>query len=492
MNKAIRVLILVLTVYLVFLGTGWAAERVILENGNELTGEIVEETNEYIVLSTMEGKGRTKIFKSDIADIVQIQKVEKTPPAQEQVPAEKEAAAPVIKKTTPGPAGLNAFIVYLFGAVGVVVLALILLFFVIRNRPVGIKIIFLLNGAGYIVVFLTGIMLWPFITLRGAGILGGLELSRFLWLVFSLFVLPAAGFSVLFHLFHLRSWARIGFLGVLAAGLMVYVIAFFMQNQPDFFRPLVAAGNMGIALPEMGGMTHKVGSLFSLVLPVFWALANFIYLNMPRTKKYFEEPMPVSMKGIGAVLVVVVLLLWAGDMAYRSMFVRLSGRQDLFTLPLRTQGALDRPASVSRYEAKSAGGIRFFLPSGMKLFEKSDAGYQVVFMDKQKGRYFTIGAMEEKEFRLYSLLAYARWNPLLLLLKAIAMHSPRGVKLVFSKEIVFSQGVLFLKLFDGKDGRMYDYMLRRNNKCFNGLIGGDSKDEFVGEQIALEIISLIE
>jgi hypothetical protein len=130
----------------------------------------------------------------------------------------------------------------------------------------------------------------------------------------------------------------------------------------------------------------------------------------------------------------------------------------------------------------------------MSLFSKSEQGNIIIFMDKQKGRLFSIGAMEEREFRLYSLLAYARWNPILLFLKIISLPRPplsADGMIVSVKEIVFPEGILFLKLFDGSDGRTYEYMLCRRDIFFTGMISGNRNDDFVSERTALELISLI-
>ncbi|OQX82225.1 MAG: hypothetical protein B6D56_00500 [Candidatus Omnitrophica bacterium 4484_70.1] len=48
--------------------------QVLLKNGNTLEGEILEETEEYIILSILEGKGRTKIRKEKIVSIKPIKK----------------------------------------------------------------------------------------------------------------------------------------------------------------------------------------------------------------------------------------------------------------------------------------------------------------------------------------------------------------------------------------------------------------------------------
>ena len=118
-----------------------------LKNGNTLEGEILKETDEYILLSILEGKGRTKIRKERIASIRRIKRESKKTPSTLKKESmqienkiffskeeEKKILAEGIKKALP-----QIIIFILLGLF--VFLSFFILIFKAPHRPLGVRLI---------------------------------------------------------------------------------------------------------------------------------------------------------------------------------------------------------------------------------------------------------------------------------------------------------------------------------------------------------------
>jgi hypothetical protein len=477
-------------VFLILTSPAWA-DRILLKSGGEIEGEIIEEAEEYVVLSILGGKGKTRLKKEDIASI------EKTPS-----PKKIQPGSPVKREITSSSREMKS-LKEIFSSVkqkkiykiippvvAALLLVYIILIFIMRGRPLGVKLICLLAGPFILISFLFGLMMLSFILNKVFITLEGVDL--FVFLLVSLGI-PTCLLLAGLGLFYLRNWARIILIVFLISGILNGTVSLIFQRDliGDYIRGKVATAtaplqDKGLPLspPKPGEPSSRMAGFINILI----FLLGLLYFIKPRTKKFFSpEKRPDIPKC--RLIIILAILLFLGDKAYQQLFIRLTHNPYLFARPQKIRVA-DKDIEVPRgYRDTGALGVRFYLPSGMVRLRKGIPGL-VSFADGEKGRIFIMNKIPHQEYRLLSAVERARWNPVLLILKAT---SPSGGRLISYKEVHLPQGRGIIKghLRGKRNIKSFQFILGLKRGKVQGIIAGKKNDEFVNEKTVLNMLSLL-
>lgn len=376
----------------------------------------------------MEGKGRTKIRKEKIASIRRIERKPKKVPStlkkestqiedkifsykKEMNKEMKRIFVEGIKETLP-----QIIIFILLGLF--VFLSFFILIFKAPYRPLGVKLICFFEG---ISLFLTFLYLLMVSSLALNEVIYTLK-GRFFYFIF-VWALHLLLIISLFFLFHLRGWARRIYLICLGV-FFVYnmlCIAFQKEFLKEYSQAMIKKRDVQEIKSEklMFIPINKKEKFpwieYFIRSGIYFLL--FLYLLRPKTKEAFRQKIPVDKKKLAIITLTSLILFIVFDKTYQSFFVKLTGCPYLFVHPQRSRikvGKILPSQNLIKYQAL---GFQFFLPPNFKKFEKACRSDSVVFIDMKTKEMFTLSKGFPYVHKWIVTVAYARYNPILLLLK---------------------------------------------------------------------------
>jgi len=401
-----------------------------LKNGNTLEGEILKETDEYILLSILEGKGRTKIKKERITSIRRIKREPKktlstlkkeSTQIENKIFSYKKEMKKIftkgMRKTLP------QIIIFILSGL-FVFLSFLILIFKAPHRPLGVKLICFFEGIFLSLAFLYLLILSSFAlndviyTLKG----------RFFYFIF-VWALHLLLIISLFFLFHLRNWARRIYLICLGVFFIynILCIAFQKEFLKEYSQAMIKKRHTQeikseklISLPVK---KEKFPWIEYLVRGGIYFLF-FLYLLRPKTKKAFRRKIPVNKRKLVIITLTSLILFIIFDKTYQSFFIKLTGYPYLFIYPQKSKLKIEKFTPSQNLIRHEALGFHFFLPPD---FEKSGKTYRsnftVFFINKKKSEVFALFKESPYLYKWEVAAAHARYNPILLLVKAISTPS---------------------------------------------------------------------
>jgi len=467
-----------------------------LKKGNTLEGEVLKETDEYILLSILEGKGRMKIRKERITSIRRIKRESKKAPSilkKESTQIEnkifsykkemKKIFAKGIKKILPQ--------IIIFIILGLFVfLSFFILIFKAPYRPLGVKLICFFEGIFLSLAFLYLLILSSFAlndiiyTLKG----------RFFYfiLVWALHLLLIIS---LFFLFHLRNWARRIYLICLGVFFIYNMLCIVFQK--EFFKEYSQAmikkrhtqeikSEKLMSLPvkkeEFPWIEYLVsGGIYFLFL---------LYLLRPKIKKAFRRKIPVNKKKLAIITLTSLILFIIFNKTYQSFFIKLTGYPYLFIHPQRSKVKIGKVLPFQNLIKHQALGFQFFLPPGFKRLEKACCSDSVVFIDMKTKEVFTLIKDFPYMHKWEVAAAYARYNPILLLLKAITAPSLGELKSIEKVILKDWEGLVWMFTRNQKIAISFS-LKNKEGDCISGFFTKKAPLE-KGKKEIFQLLSLIE
>lgn len=424
------------------------------------------------------------------------------------------------------------------------IIAFIVFIAISKKRPFVIRIICFFGILSSIIGILSGLTMIPF--------LANIEGFSLYFVIMIILGMPLITLIIYFNLFYLRRWARIGFiffLGLLiiigAADLLFrkniiyeYSRKYAQQAMSDLW---VGEDGKELSLQNQQKPFNWVGSLLGEGIVIL----IFLYLLRAKTKEFFslssqgttnlpaaeridsfdrysvrrmpyqkgekndetaisaasrpKNKLVISKKGWGITAIILIILFFIGDRAYQRFWTDLSKNPSFFKRPvkIRIEESVNRRKQeimdASDYKKVDFAGLSFYLPQGLERQKLNSSG-NAVFLDRKQKRSVVMSVMPLKLYNIRYISEYARWNPMLLIMKILG-STPYDKEIIVIKEIKFSQGKGIFKVCkkDSVEGyKTSTYWGSVKDQGVNFIIMGKEGDDFTSENNILGMLSAVE
>lgn len=464
MLRSVTKLFLFFAIFFCLFQSAWA-DKIYLKNGNVLEGNVVEEDSNSVLLDFAldAGSGNTRIKKLDIESIekgsfkapaVNSSKDKAVNAGSKQEPASNLSKSQEDLQKVPKEYQKGILLITLSILAGFLLLSFAALFFLSKiarakfGRPFCIKIAcFYLSGISIFYILL-GLM---FVSLAANRVIFDFKgINLFVFYFFMLGV-PILLFILMAGLFYLKNWARISAVVLLGLGLVNGIIT--LASKKDFTTSYFsgfyqkATQQFGSQLERFSQPQADIGTFNprATFISVFLFLLIILYFFRKETKNsfseagQFKEPISIDKRWLILFSALFLITAFTGNKIYQEGWKGFFHNPYLFMRPSKAGGVMKENDLFSKglieYQALDH---YLYLPPGMekKHLPVAESKFNtVLFLEKNRNISFIISEIGEEEYRITIASFYARWNPLLIILK------PRSI----------SEKLLSVKTFKFKD-----------------------------------------
>jgi len=216
----------------------------------------------------------------------------------------------------------------------------------------------------------------------------------------------------------------------------------------------------------------------------------FLYLLRPKTKEAFRQKISVDEKKLVIITLTSLILFIIFDRTYQSFFIKITSYPYLFIHPQKSKLKIEKFAPPQNLIRHKALGFQFFLPPDFKKFEKACRSDIVIFINKKKSGVFALFKESPYLHKMVVTVAYARYNPILLLLEVISTPSLGELKSIEKVALKDWDGLVWV--FSRNQKIAVSFSLKnKEGDCISGNFIKEAPLE-KGKKEIFQLLSLVE